>query len=881
METLFGQEELQTLDLHSLDVPPNLKEFFGGLSASGHLRDFLHHLIVAGVANDFREAIGFLRETYDRINPKRLRIVLADFQKPTYIHRLIRLFVQKASQDVSANSPFQWQGSRAHEGIANLLTGSLMLAPRRPFQQTLFSDPWEHASNLPQQTLFGLAEPAEVAMANGVRPIHENWPDDSRLGEIQDYWQKMAEEMRGRSWSEQFLRQVQALAELCQLLDPYFGPSIRRLRTNRDPVSQYLTGYTIMSWASVLLYLCKSSPRFIFAEVPILPWRMGLSGGRVDALEVVAINGRPPNAQESRVLRYLTQSHFRSVSHLYVELVRIFGPEVEIHLLDWKLPVGDGGLCRILTPADVSTPPARHDRQIRRYLTLAAAAEHLSGASRQAEWQECSLGALGVLVYPMSTTELVEHRLEMSPDERLDFFSTHIVARWPRAQAQAGWRELSRVVTASLKTSANNGTKKDRVASSTLRLISEDELPDPTVARLISRAKRYADQAEILEVRGRRQDGRPKLALRGDRFLLGLQSGRIGVGQNLLPDRCIVSCLMDDHEDSTPSMIVNVRGGYFHCFGCGASGAIDQETLPEEWEIEPRAKVSRSGARHLQSIVIPEATDRIMTAAQEMLRQAFLGSEGERYLLEKRRILPEVAQAYGVGFANDTLTHGLLDSGFSLDDLAEHGFVGFSWKVSSTGGITPLLRRRRMRLKDIKREARVPGSKSTTFGFPYSVLAGRLTFPLTFWGKHTNFYARAVRGTDRRLAHRKLTKKAGLPQGGFNMEVLTGDHEEIILLEGAIDALTLAVLGFPNVVAVIGASNDLVLEEVARSGKNIALASDNDDTGWKTIHRLMAKLQQLDFRGGVRDFTGEFIAGHYGFGRCKDFNQWWTSGYRL
>jgi len=31
-------------------------------------------------------------------------------------------------------------------------------------------------------------------------------------------------------------------------------------------------------------------------------------------------------------------------------------------------------------------------------------------------------------------------------------------------------------------------------------------------------------------------------------------------------------CFMDDHEDKTPSMSVDVSRGFFHCFGCGASG---------------------------------------------------------------------------------------------------------------------------------------------------------------------------------------------------------------------------------------------------------------------------------------------------------------------
>ena len=47
-------------------------------------------------------------------------------------------------------------------------------------------------------------------------------------------------------------------------------------------------------------------------------------------------------------------------------------------------------------------------------------------------------------------------------------------------------------------------------------------------------------------------------------------------------------CLCPFHEEKTPSMLVQVHEGTYHCLGCGQKGAVDVEyTTPDERKVDP------------------------------------------------------------------------------------------------------------------------------------------------------------------------------------------------------------------------------------------------------------------------------------------------------
>jgi DNA primase len=123
-------------------------------------------------------------------------------------------------------------------------------------------------------------------------------------------------------------------------------------------------------------------------------------------------------------------------------------------------------------------------------------------------------------------------------------------------------------------------------------------------------------------------------------------------------------------------------------------------------------------------------------------------------------------------------------------------------------------------------------------------------------------------------------RSTGVPHGGFNVSTLRSDYPFVVVTEAAIDALSLIEAGVPNVMAIIGIGNDLSIDAIARSGKRIWLALDNDPKGpgdkGREGQKATAKIiERLHSRGlAAFDFTGQFadIIGDY-----KDWNAWWKN----
>jgi hypothetical protein len=282
-----------------------------------------------------------------------------------------------------------------------------------------------------------------------------------------------------------------------------------------------------------------------------------------------------------------------------------------------------------------------------------------------------------------------------------------------------------------------------------------------------------------------------------------------------------------------------------------------------------------------------------MRTAQEILHSRFKGTRGSEYMAKERHLDPDLAYKLGAGFGTDSLIHGLLDAGFTLDDLIYYGFLLVYSQVDISKGIVPLLKKRGLSLKKIRRDTgRKTEDRETVWGYPISILRRRVTFPRASNGIINNFYGRATWNASKQSRHRKLpTKYTEVLQGGFNMDVLYSNSPEVSLVEGVMDALSqieLAARGVENTskatLAVVGTDNAVVLEEIARSKKNIAIALDNDEGGWLKTYGwtdehgsyssgLIEKLIQKGC-GTVRDQTAEFALAYPDFKEGMDWNEY-------
>lgn len=120
------------------------------------------------------------------------------------------------------------------------------------------------------------------------------------------------------------------------------------------------------------------------------------------------------------------------------------------------------------------------------------------------------------------------------------------------------------------------------------------------------------------------------------------------------------------HNEKTPSFYVNDDKGFYHCFGCSAHGdairwMTEQRGLPF---IDAVKELAASAGMDMPA-PDPRAAERAerqsglhdcMAAAEAWFREQLHGIDGAgaREYLKKRGIAPDLADAFGIGFAPDS-----------------------------------------------------------------------------------------------------------------------------------------------------------------------------------------------------------------------------------
>ncbi|SJN24766.1 DNA primase [Microbacterium esteraromaticum] len=144
------------------------------------------------------------------------------------------------------------------------------------------------------------------------------------------------------------------------------------------------------------------------------------------------------------------------------------------------------------------------------------------------------------------------------------------------------------------------------------------------------------------------------------------------------------------HDEKSPSFHVRPQVGYYHCFGCGASGDV-YSFLRELDHVSFTEAVERLAGRAGYTLhyedggPAPETSGRSRlyaanTAAAEYFRTQLLSAEAEsaRRFLGERGFDAGAAAHFGVGYAPrgwDHLLKALTAQGFSRDELSAAGLV--------------------------------------------------------------------------------------------------------------------------------------------------------------------------------------------------------------
>lgn len=828
-------------------------------------------------SNNLSEGIAHLHgiAIHDPVgNDKTLPVTWGDLQGS--INRRPFHAFKRFAHDLFGDEPDEW-ADKSKEGVGNLYRqlGSLghivvpaYLSGKIPDYEAL-----KNPADLPLPVPFA----EHILPGNRVSNF---------LGEaIGHSWGVLVSLLRGEGdWSNRDAEIRRAEAELYRLLTPVFGRHLYALEAyrSRGQGAEYPCLLTAMSWATILSEAEYGGQRVFFQEAQLLNQRVPpsrkIGGGVLDAVEVIAIDGRRPSAVQLKTLSELARRRYPSIGHAVYAIVKRFGEGVLIRIIDWKFAVGDHPKKDgIIQPSDLFTPFPKHVRQIKAYMSLLTVSYALArGVSAREIWGNGGLIAGGQLVHVFPFSPMVSREIVLNQSEQEFTFVERVVTQIPKGEERAFLRTMNNRVVANVVQVLEGKGLSQRVVSSSNEsglLFSKEVMQALDVRSVTDQYRRFVDALEIIEAFGHRY------YMHVDRLLVAIESGRINIERFDPMTGARISCLL--HHDPGPSLDVYFGRGYWKCYGCGEWGWFMPRSVPAELQLTARSWTHRRivrEARRAGGFVVPEAHHRIMTVAQEILQSQFRGSAGERYLVGERALDSDLAFQLGAGHGSDHLITGLLDRGYTYDELIHYGFIAL-WVQrgrSTHRSLLALLERRGLKRDEIMRQIAVkPGVAA--MALPNAVLNNRATFPLTLpTGEITNIYGRAV--VPKIRAHGKLSiAHTGVAHGPFHAAVLNSKAPTIIVTEGVVDALTLMSLGFVDVVAMIAGNNVGIIEMIARTGKNIALALDRDpeenQTGQKNTLKITERINALALGNTVSNFTDEFAAAHPG--DWKDFNQWW------
>ncbi len=281
-------------------------------------------------------------------------------------------------------------------------------------------------------------------------------------------------------WHQQYNDARGVIRRLRQLLRPVYGTYIDRLGST-DPFEGYLEFLTLLTWGSMVVYTADQPDRILFDEVPVTDRRLVGALGRLDALEVTSIGGKPPSLKERQTLRHLSQIRWRSMAELMMALVRYFGPDLTFEILDWKFGVGDHPKgSKVITPAAIKEKPlTSHYHQVGWYLALGKAdgavqSPALANAIRQGQLR---VEQAHLVYWLAQNEEPTTHTRVNEPADDQEILEGHLLEPWHRGLRHAHLRATSNQVFRRLRHDLE-GVETQRPATA----IALPEVYEPPVA---------------------------------------------------------------------------------------------------------------------------------------------------------------------------------------------------------------------------------------------------------------------------------------------------------------------------------------------------------------------------------------------------------------
>lgn len=290
------------------------------------------------------------------------------------------------------------------------------------------------------------------------------------------------------------------------------------------------------------------------------------------------------------------------------------------------------------------------------------------------------------------------------------------------------------------------------------------------------------------------------------------------------------------HNEKTPSFCVN--NGWYHCFGCGASGDVVKFVMEMESvsfydavkiladKVGLQLPEVKLDPQYAQKKEHGDVLKQLMRDAARYYRNNLLdekkGNDAREYL-HNRGLDDEIAKRYGLGLSldNESMVGYMRRKGYSLKDLEECGLIANAQR-------------------------------------PYDAFANRIIVPIMDSMSNVIAFGGRIYHGEKDVAKYKNSTNTTLFDKGrtiYGINFIKRDkkmngvaYKELILVEGYMDVISLGASGIKNAVACMGtALTDGQARELSRMTENLYVCYDGDGAGKKATIRnvdILAKFVQ-------------------------------------
>ncbi len=282
------------------------------------------------------------------------------------------------------------------------------------------------------------------------------------------------------------------------------------------------------------------------------------------------------------------------------------------------------------------------------------------------------------------------------------------------------------------------------------------------------------------------------------------------------------------HEERSASFSVNQIKGFYHCFGCGASGDSIQFVM--EFEklsfVEALKKLARRfnvALEYDKGVYYDHKEDyHLLEMVSSLYQEELFNAPFFLDYLQKRGLNLESIKAFKLGLCTNRIYHGIENKNLNKDKLLELGVLGKNDNNQKT----------------------------------YLRFLDRIMFPIY------NPSAQVV-GFGGRTLKEKAAKYINSPQNKLfdKSSLLYGYHlakesiykqKQVIVTEGYLDVILLHQAGFKNAIATLGtALTPSHLPLLKKGEPEILLSYDGDKAGRNAAYKASLMLAKEQRKGGV------------------------------